>query len=124
MSRKRFEAMNCGVAQALEQVGDWWTLLIVRDAFFGLRRFSEFQESLGIAKNILSDRLHKLVEHGVLEKKRLPESGQRYAYTLTPETFKDLQLDARTGDLVFVHDGRWQRIRAKTGKLEEVRSPR
>lgn len=83
VSRKRFESMHCGVAQALEQVGDWWTLLIVRDAFFGLRRFSEFQESLGIAKNILSDRLQKLVEHGVLEKTRLPESGQRYAYTLT-----------------------------------------
>ena len=83
MSRKRFESMSCGVAQALEQVGDWWTLLIVRDAFFGLRRFSEFQESLGIAKNILSDRLQKLLDHGVLEKERLPEPGQRYAYTLT-----------------------------------------
>ena len=71
MSRKRFESMPCGVAQALEQVGDWWTLLIVRDAFFGLRRFSEFQESLGIAKNILSDRLQKLVEHGVLEPDRI-----------------------------------------------------
>jgi DNA-binding HxlR family transcriptional regulator len=75
--------MECGVAQALEQIGDWWTLLIVRDAFFGLRRFSEFQESLGIARNILSDRLQRLVDHGVLEKARLPEPGQRYAYSLT-----------------------------------------
>ena len=83
MSRKRFEEMNCGVAQALEQVGDWWTLLIVRDAFFEKTRFSEFQESLGIAKNILSDRLRKLVENGVLEKERLPEPGERYAYRLT-----------------------------------------
>ncbi len=83
MSRTRFESMNCGVAQALEQVGDWWTLLIVRDAFFGRRRFSEFHESLGIAKNILSDRLQKLVDHDVLEKERLPEPGQRYAYSLT-----------------------------------------
>ena len=83
MSRKRFESMTCGVAQALEQVGDWWTLLIVRDAFFGLRRFSEFEESLGIAKNILSDRLQKLVDHEVLQKERLPEPGQRHAYTLT-----------------------------------------
>ena len=83
MSRKRFEEMNCGVAQALEQVGDWWTLLIVRDAFFDKTRFSEFQESLGIAKNILSDRLRKLVENGVLEKERLPEPGERYAYRLT-----------------------------------------
>ncbi len=83
MSRKRFEEMNCGVAQALEQVGDWWTLLIVRDAFFEKTRFSEFQESLGIAKNILSGRLRKLVENGVLEKERLPEPGERYAYRLT-----------------------------------------
>ena len=83
MSRKRFEDMNCGVAQALEQVGDWWTLLIVRDAFFDKTRFSEFQASLGIAKNILSDRLRKLVDNGVLEKERLPEPGERYAYRLT-----------------------------------------
>ena len=83
MSRKRFEEMNCGVAQALEQIGDWWTLLIVRDAFFGKTRFSEFQESLGIAKNILSDRLRRLVEDEILEKERLSEPGTRYAYHLT-----------------------------------------
>lgn len=75
--------MDCGVAQALEQIGDWWTLLIVRDAFFEKKRFSEFEASLGIAKNILTDRLQKLVDEGVLEKERLPEPGQRYAYTLT-----------------------------------------
>ncbi|MEM9176057.1 MAG: helix-turn-helix domain-containing protein [Myxococcota bacterium] len=83
MSRKRFQDMNCGVAQTLEQVGDWWTLLIVRDAFLDKTRFSEFQESLGIAKNILSDRLRKLVENGILEKERLDEPGARYAYRLT-----------------------------------------
>ena len=83
MSRKRFDRMHCGVAQALEQVGDWWTLLIVRDVFLGKSRFSEFQESLGIAKNILSNRLRKLVENGVLEKERLAEPGERYAYRLT-----------------------------------------
>ncbi len=83
MQRKRFDDMNCGVAQALDQVGDWWTLLIVRDAFFGKARFSEFQESLGIAKNILSDRLRNLVDNDILAKERLPEPGERYAYTLT-----------------------------------------
>ncbi len=82
VARKRFESIPCGVEQTLEQLGDWWTLLIVRDAFLGLSRFSEFQKSLGIAKNILSDRLQKLVEHGVFEKTRLPESGRRYAYPL------------------------------------------
>lgn len=83
MSRKRFDEMDCGVAQALEQIGDWWTLLIVRDAFFGAKRFAEFEQNLGIAKNILSDRLQKLVEHDVFEKHRLDETGRRNEYRLT-----------------------------------------
>ncbi len=83
MSRTRFDQMNCGVAQALEQIGEWWTLLIVRDAFFERKRFSEFEESLGIAKNILSDRLRKLVQNGIFERERIPGPGQRYEYTLT-----------------------------------------
>ncbi|MDJ0789725.1 MAG: helix-turn-helix domain-containing protein [Myxococcota bacterium] len=89
MSRKRFDDMNCGVAQALDQVGDWWTLLIVRDAFFGSTRFAQFEESLGIAKNILSDRLRKLVDHQVLSKERLDEPGNRFEYRLT-EKGRDL----------------------------------
>ena len=56
MGRKRFDDMNCGIAQALEAFGDWWTLLIVRDAFFGARRFGDFETNLGIAKNILVER--------------------------------------------------------------------
>jgi DNA-binding HxlR family transcriptional regulator len=83
MGRKRFGDMNCGIAQSLEVLGDWWTLLIVRDAFFGVRRFGDFEASLGIAKNILSDRLAHLVEHGVLEKRPVGESGQRFEYRLT-----------------------------------------
>ena len=83
MPRNRYEDMTCGVAQALDQFGDGWTVLIIRDAFFGKTRFSEFQESLGIAKNILSDRLQKLVAHEILEKTRLDEPGERYAYRLT-----------------------------------------
>ena len=75
--------MRCGVAQALEQVGDWWSLLIVRDASLGLRRFAEFERSLGISKNILTDRLNRLVEHGILERTRLDEPGVRFDYTLT-----------------------------------------
>lgn len=75
--------MNCGVAQALEQVGDWWSLLVVRDAFFGATRFAQFEKSLGISKNILADRLHKLVEHGIFEKERLNEPGNRFDYRLT-----------------------------------------
>jgi DNA-binding HxlR family transcriptional regulator len=83
MGRKRFADMNCGVAQALEALGDWWTLLVVRDAFFGVRRFSDFAASLGIAKNILSDRLQRLVDQGIFERVDVGESGQRFEYTLT-----------------------------------------
>ena len=83
MGRKRFDEMNCGVAQALEAFGDWWTLLIVRDAFFGARRFGEFERSLGIAKNILSVRLQHLVEHGIFERLDVGSSGERFEYHLT-----------------------------------------
>jgi DNA-binding HxlR family transcriptional regulator len=83
MKRKRFDKMNCGIAQALEACGDWWTLLIVRDAFFGARRFGEFQRSLGIAKNILSARLAHLVEHGILERIDAGREGERFEYRLT-----------------------------------------
>ncbi len=75
--------MNCGVAQALEALGDWWTLLIVRDAFFGVRRFADFQADLGIAKNILSSRLQHLVEHEILEKVDVGRQGSRFEYRLT-----------------------------------------
>jgi DNA-binding HxlR family transcriptional regulator len=75
--------MNCGIAQALEVLGDWWTLLVVRDAFFGVRRFSDFEANLGIAKNILADRLQRLVDQGIFEKADVGEAGQRFEYRLT-----------------------------------------
>lgn len=67
MKRKSLEDAQCPVARTLDVIGDWWSLLIVRDAFDGVRRFSEFQKGLGMAKNILSTRLRTLVAHGVLE---------------------------------------------------------
>lgn len=85
MQRKRFADINCGVAQALDQLGDWWTLMVVRDAFFGVRRFSEFQSNLGIAKNILADRLQRLVEAGILERTEVGTTGTRHEYRLTPK---------------------------------------
>ncbi len=83
MGRTRFTDLNCGIAQALEALGDWWTLLIVRDAFFGARRFGDFERSLGIAKNILSARLQHLVEHEIFE--RAEQGGRRVEYRLTPK---------------------------------------
>src|SRR5580700_10836952 len=66
MKRKCFDNSTCPIARTLDVIGDWWSLLIVRDAFLGKRRFCEFQKSLGLAKNILCVRLQKLVSHGVL----------------------------------------------------------
>lgn len=82
--RYRFDKMNCSVAQALEVLGDWWTLLVVREAFVGIRRFSEFQASLGISKNVLAQRLAHLVERGVLERVDIGEHGTHFEYALTP----------------------------------------
>ncbi|MFK0377908.1 winged helix-turn-helix transcriptional regulator [Pandoraea sp. NPDC090278] len=76
---------NCGIARALDVIGDWWSLLIVREAFAGRQRFNEFQKSLGAAKNILSARLKKLVEQGILTIE--PGEGARvsHRYVLTPK---------------------------------------
>ena len=78
MGRKRFDEMNCGVAQALEALGDWWTLLIIRNAFLGMRRFADFEADLGIAKNVLTKRLEHLVEHGILERVDAGQHGSRF----------------------------------------------
>lgn len=83
MGRKRFSEMNCGIAQALEVLGDWWTLLIVRDAFFGVRRFGDFERSLGIAKNVLSSRLQRLVDNGVLTLVDVGSEGTHFEYHLS-----------------------------------------
>ena len=83
MERKSFEAMSCSVAQCLEVIGEWWTMLIVRDAFLGVQRFDEFQSRLGIARNVLTQRLNKLVDAGVLERRPYQDNPPRYAYVLT-----------------------------------------
>jgi DNA-binding HxlR family transcriptional regulator len=83
MDRKSFSDMHCSVAQCLEVVGEWWSLLIVRDAFLGIRRFDEFQSRLGISRNILNQRLTRLVETGVLTKVPYSEHPPRSEYRLT-----------------------------------------
>ena len=83
MLNRDYEGQNCSVARALEVVGERWSLLIVRDVFLGLRRFDELQENLGIARNVLTDRLNRLVEEGVLERVRYSERPERFEYRLT-----------------------------------------
>ncbi|MDV2078122.1 MULTISPECIES: winged helix-turn-helix transcriptional regulator [Marinobacter] len=83
MARKRFDDSNCSVARALNEVGDWWSLLIVLQAMYGTRRYVDFQKELGIAKNILCDRLGRLVENQVLTKVDVGEHGCRFEYRLT-----------------------------------------
>ena len=72
MLRRDYDGQNCSIAKTLEIVGERWTLLIVRDVFLGLRRFDQLHESLGIARNVLTDRLNRLVDEGILE--RVPYS--------------------------------------------------
>jgi len=78
-----FDDRLCGVAQALDLLGDGWTLRIVRDAFFGARRFRDFERRLGIAKNVLSARLQHLVDEGIFERVDVGSSGERFEYRLT-----------------------------------------
>lgn len=83
MSRTSFQHFHCSLARVADIIGDKWTLLILRDAMFGLRSFSQFQKNLGVARNILADRLERLVEHGILEKAPIRPGVERYEYRLS-----------------------------------------
>jgi DNA-binding HxlR family transcriptional regulator len=83
VQRTSFEDMSCSVAQCLEVVGEWWSLLIIRDAFFGVTRFDDFQVRLGISRNILTQRLNWLVDNGVLRRVPYEEHPPRSEYRLT-----------------------------------------
>jgi DNA-binding HxlR family transcriptional regulator len=89
MKRERLAEMECSVARTLAHVGDGWTVLVLRDAFYGVRRFDDFQRDLGVARNILTDRLSRLVGDGLLERRRYQERPPRYEYVLT-EKGRDL----------------------------------
>lgn len=75
--------MDCSIARTLDVIGDRWSLLIIRDAFYGVRRFDQFQSDLGVARNVLTDRLEKLVSKGVLERRQYEERPPRFEYRLT-----------------------------------------
>jgi DNA-binding HxlR family transcriptional regulator len=83
MQRKSFGGMQCPIARSLERVGEWWSILILRDALRGLTRFDEFQKSLGIAPNMLTRRLNGLVASGLLERRCYSERPPRHEYILT-----------------------------------------
>ena len=82
--KRKPERENCSVARSLEILGDAWTLLVVREAFFGTRRFADFEANLGISKNVLAHRLALLTKRGVLEPIDAGQHGTRYEYELTP----------------------------------------
>jgi DNA-binding HxlR family transcriptional regulator len=90
MQRKSFSDMQCPIARGLEHVGEWWSILILRDAFRGLTRFDEFSDSLGIAPNMLTRRLSALVEAGLMQRRRYNERPPRDEYVLT-ERGKDFR---------------------------------
>ena len=83
VKRTSHSSARCPVARPLDAIGDWWSLLIVRDAFFGARRFGDFERNLGIAKNVLSARLSHLVLHGIFERVDVGSEGQHFEYRLT-----------------------------------------
>ena len=83
MRRKSFKHDLCPAARSLDSIGEWWSLLIVRNALFGMRRFSDFQEDLGLAKNILSARLKKLVACGIMEQVPASDGSAYQEYVLT-----------------------------------------
>src|SRR3954453_13384085 len=80
---RTYDEQVCSIARSLEVVGDRWTLLIIRDAFLGLRRFREFEEALAAPKNFLSERLQRLVDEGILERRLYQERPERHEYVLT-----------------------------------------
>jgi DNA-binding HxlR family transcriptional regulator len=125
MERKSFADMHCSVAQCLEVVGEWWTLLIVRDAFLGVTRFDELQERLGISRNVLNQRLARLVDAGVLAKVAYSEHPPRYDYRLTDkgrDLWPVLEAMRQWGDRYAAPDGApLELIHARCGQITEPR---
>jgi DNA-binding HxlR family transcriptional regulator len=81
--KRDYEGQVCSIARTLELVGDRWTLLVIRDVVLGLHRFDQLLASLGIASNVLTDRLNRLVDDGILDRVRYSERPERFEYRLT-----------------------------------------
>jgi DNA-binding HxlR family transcriptional regulator len=85
VKRTSLEKADCPIARSLDAIGDWWSLLIIRDALVGIRRFSEFQKNIGLAKNILTVRLRTLVDQGILKTAPASDGSAYQEYVLTPK---------------------------------------
>ena len=83
MKRTGFATWPCSIARSVDLLGDWWTPLVLREAFLGVRRFDDMQRSLGIGRNVLTQRLKRLVDEGMLDRVRYQEKPDRYEYVLT-----------------------------------------
>ncbi|MGZ4677718.1 MAG: winged helix-turn-helix transcriptional regulator [Acidimicrobiia bacterium] len=109
MRRTRFDEWPCPIARATDLVGDWWTPLVLRDLFFGLRRFDEIRDELGIPRAVLAQRLDRLLVEGMVEKRPYEEHPPRYEYRLTDkgrDFFGVLAAMWRWGeDWLFADDG-------------------
>lgn len=120
MRRKSFETMECPIARSLERVGEWWSILILRDALSGITRFDAFEASLKIAPNMLTRRLGTLVEDGLLERRLYSERPKRYEYVLTArgrDFLPVLLALVAYGNRQFAPDGQCLRIvDAETGR--------
>lgn len=97
MTRQSFADVDCGVAQAVQQLGDKWSLVILRDAFNGVTRFDQFAHHLGVATNVLASRLQALVEADILLRRPVPGDGRAVEYKLTPKGLELFPL------IVFLH---------------------
>ena len=139
MSRNKFDNLNCSLSDTLNLIGEWWTILILREAFFGTRRFEEFQQNLGIARNILTARLSTLCDNGILERVPVKQGAKRHEYQLTTmgrdlltviialTQWGDRWLDAEQGPpVIFVERDSGEeipevRVRAKDGHQLKTR---
>lgn len=122
MRRTRLTAVPCPIARGLDEVGEWWSLLILRDAMRGLTRFDEFQRSIGLATNMLTRRLRALVEAGLLEKRPYQERPLRYGYHLTDKGRDFLPVliaMADWGRRWLLPDGAFQLVDRETGRIVE-----
>lgn len=83
MRRTRFARWPCSIARAVDILGDWWTPIVIREAFYGVRRFDDFQSSLKLSRNVLAQRLTRLVDEGIFERVQYAERPARFEYVLT-----------------------------------------